>query len=179
LIARVVGVAAFAALLVTPGPAAAAAAAARTVAAGAPFPLVVTGFAPRAIVDVRLLGSPVVTSRRADGAGVVRTTYRAPASDGRYRLVVTGRPDVRPPSRSGSPAGLTVVALVPRVVFVELRVVHPHPSGEGTQGIGTDRPGVANTGLDVATQLGWAAVPLLSGAVLLVIGRRRGARDAR
>jgi hypothetical protein len=174
LIARVVGVVVFAVLAVTTGRATAAPP--RTVPVGAPFAVAVPGFAPRTAVEVRLLGSTMVTTRRADRVGVLRTAYRAPSVAGRYRLVVSGRPAIAPaePS-SGLPRGLNVVTLVPLVAFVDFRAVHRARTGEGIGGVGSGPPGVANTGLDLTAQLRWCAVALTAGTALIVVGRRRRA----
>jgi hypothetical protein len=101
-----------------------------TLRPGATITAEVTGFAPRATVEVSLVvpGSattvpggtitPAAAPTVADAQGRVRLSYRVPAglAPGSYRLAISG------PGRPTTPAAGTIRVTVPRVAFYAFSV---------------------------------------------------------
>lgn len=176
-----------------------AAAAPLTVLRGHRLVTSVPGFAPGAVVALRLDRVVDVGTSRADRTGTVHVTMSAPTTLGRHQLMLVGAiPSTRSAVAAAGGAAdgdaQAIVVVVPRLVSVTFRVVpslgvdadqtdrnHSRDGHDGTSHNGT-RPDVAgesvtaDTGTNVLLPglIGCALVVL--GAAVMFLGRRRSVR---
>jgi hypothetical protein len=169
--------------------------------------LTVTGFAPHAVLQVRLGASTDLGEYRADATGRIVFTVVIPnAIDrGTYIIVAVGGPPISSTTPSGATATGTadrqlLEAVVPTLGLFTFRVdpghssappssPHTSPSSSvgptgasssaGSSGTGSSGTGPAHTGVDVAALLLIALIGLVSGTVVMILSRARmGARHA-